>query len=226
MMQFWPSVVIKVCAIAAAALLVCAADPPASAGLIHFRLDTAATKMTVACAEPLAWLRGDAVGTMRVTSGDVWGDLANPAATAGVKVTIDAASYDSGNGLRDRAVKDGTLEVERFPVITFESHGLRDVKLASGKIGSAIVAGRLTLHGVTLPFDVPVKVTVLDAGKLVTDGDLAFDYTPFGIQPPSILWLSAGRIVKVHFHVVAVKVDSQGRLGPKAPDGPRPRAAS
>jgi hypothetical protein len=41
--------------------------------------------------------------------------------------------------------------------------------------------------------------------KLIGNGEVTFNYTDFGIEQPSILGLRAGNVVKVTFHVVALR---------------------
>jgi hypothetical protein len=103
---------------------------------------------------------------------------------------------------------DGTADVRRlstFPTITFESTGLKDVKLNSQRSGSATMMGKLTLHGETRPIEFPVSASLGDDGRLTTAGVATFDYTQFGIRSPSILGLSAGSVVKMSFRAVAAR---------------------
>ena len=60
------------------------------------------------------------------------------------------------------------------------------------------------LHGAVRPFEVPVHVSV-SGDKLTGSGEVSFNYTDFGIEQPSVLGLKAGNMVKVTFHVVAIR---------------------
>jgi len=60
------------------------------------------------------------------------------------------------------------------------------------------------MHGAVRPFEVPVQVS-LSGDKLTGSGEVSFNYTDFGIEQPSILGLKAGNMVKVTFHVVAIR---------------------
>lgn len=182
---------------------------PARAAYVHFRIDPAASEISAAVAEPLSWIRGDAVGSLRLVSGDAYEDPDADRANQGsiwLEVVIDAASYHSDSTMRDSAVKSSALETQNFPAIFFKGgSSWNDVSRTSDSAGSGTLKGQLTLHGVTRPFEFPVQAS-LSGGRLVASGEFSFDYTDFGIETPSILGLKAGNAVKVSFHAVATRV--------------------
>jgi polyisoprenoid-binding protein YceI len=174
----------------------------------HFRADLDASEITAAVAEPMSSLRGDAVGTLRFLSCDVYQDptrRADDSANIWVEVVVDAASYHSSSGMRDSAVKGSILDVKDFPTISFKGgSSWTDVKQSSDTSGSATLKGELMLHGAVRPFEIPVKVS-LAGDELTGDGEVSFNYTDFGIAQPSLMGLKAGNMVKVAFHVVAIR---------------------
>jgi polyisoprenoid-binding protein YceI len=174
----------------------------------HFRIDADASEITAAVAEPMSSIRGDAVGKFRLLSCDIYQDpkrRADDGANIWVEAVIDAASYHSGSNMRDEAVKTSILDVKDFPTISFKGgSSWTEVKQTSDTSGSATLKGELMIHGAVRPFEVPVKVA-LSGDKLVGTGEVTFNYTDFGIEQPSILGLKAGNVVKVTFHVVAVR---------------------
>jgi polyisoprenoid-binding protein YceI len=177
---------------------------PARAAQAHFRLDPGATQITAAVAEPLSSIRGDAVASFRAVSGEVDDPGGNPS-QAHATIVIDASSYNSGSAMRDRAVTGSLLAAGQYPTITFESTGLKEVKLNSQRSGSATMMGKLTLHGETHSIEFPFSASLGDDGRLTAEGVATFDYTQFGISSPSILGLSAGSVVKVSFHAIVVQ---------------------
>ncbi|MGW7366737.1 YceI family protein [Streptomyces sp. NPDC054841] len=71
-------------------------------------------------------------------------DIAEDVARSRVDAVIGAASIDTGNGLRDKHLKSPDfLDVERFPQITYRSHGL-----TPAGPDRWTVHGMLSLHGV------------------------------------------------------------------------------
>ena len=181
---------------------------PAFAAEQHFRADLDASEITAAVAEPMGSIRGDAIGTLHFLSCDIYQDpkrRADDGANIWVEVVIDAASYHSSSSTRDSAVKESILDVKDFPTISFKGGSAwTEVKQSSDTSGSATLKGELTLHGAVRPFEVPVKVS-LAADRLTGDGEVSFNYTDFGIVQPSLLGLKAGNMVKVVFHVVAIR---------------------
>jgi polyisoprenoid-binding protein YceI len=174
----------------------------------HFHVDTDASEITAAVAEPMSSIRGDAVGKFRLLSCDIYQDpkrRADDGANIWVEAVVDASSYHSGSTTRDEAVRTSILDVKDFPTISFKGgSSWTEVKQTSDTSGSATLKGELMIHGAVRPFEVPVKVA-LSGDKLIGSGEVTFNYTDFGIEQPSILGLKAGNVVKVMFHVVAVR---------------------
>ncbi len=174
----------------------------------HFRLDLDASEITAAVAEPVSSLRGDAVGTFHLLSCDIYQDpkrRADDGANIWVEAVIDAASYHSNSATRDNAVKTSILDVKDYPTISFKGgSSWTDVKHTSDTSGSATLKGELMIHGAVRPFEVPVQVSLV-GDKLIGTGEVSFNYTDFGIEQPSILGLKAGNMVKISFHIVALR---------------------
>jgi polyisoprenoid-binding protein YceI len=187
-----------------ATLMLC---PPARAEQ-HFRIDLQASEITAAVAEPMSAIRGDAVGKFHLLSCDIYQDpkrRADDGANIWVEAVIDAASYSSGSSTRDDSVKTSILDVKDFPTISFKGgSSWTEVKQTSDTSGSATLKGELMIHGAVRPFEIPVNVS-LSGDKLIGNGEISFNYTDFGIEQPSILGLKAGNLVKVTFHVVALR---------------------
>jgi polyisoprenoid-binding protein YceI len=69
-----------------------------------------------------------------------------------VTVTIDATSYESGNEIRDNAVKSAEyLDVASYPEYTFRSTDIRAER------DGYVLAGELTIRGVTRPVELPFE---------------------------------------------------------------------
>ncbi len=174
----------------------------------HFRIDLDQSEITAAVAEPMSSIRGDAVGKFRLLSCDVYQDprrRPDDGANIWVEAVVDAASYSSGSSARDNSVKNSILDVKDYPTISFKGgSSWTDVKQTSETAGSATLKGQLMMHGAVRPFEVPVHVS-LSGNRLVCDGEVSFNYTDFGITQPSILGFKAGNMVKVTYHIVAVR---------------------
>ncbi len=108
------------------------------------------------------------------------------------RVVIDPSAIDAGNSLRDRQMRNRTLEIDKFPEIVFLVDG---AELTDGAepIGESfvqadsinlILSGRLVLHGVTQEKRFPV--TVLREGEgLVVSGRFPLRLSEHQIPDPS-----------------------------------------
>lgn len=100
-----------------------------------------------------------------------------------MKVLDPQLSDDKRRQVQQRMVGPEVLDVERFPKITFES-----TKVEQTGEGQFLVAGRLSLHGVTRPVSVKVR---RESGRYL--GSCSLKQRDFGIEPISIV----GGTVKV-----------------------------
>jgi len=103
--------------------------------------------------------------------------------SARMKVLDPKLSADKRQEIQDRMEGPEVLDSARFQKITFES-----TKVERVDAGSMRVEGRLSLHGVTRPISLSVK---MENGRYV--GTCTLSQREFGIEPISI----AGGTVKV-----------------------------
>jgi polyisoprenoid-binding protein YceI len=109
-------------------------------------------------------------GTFAIRAGSV--DVSEPLASSRIRVEIDAASFRTGNGARDSAVRSGRfLDTGRHPVMVFVAEKLE---------GDAL-SGALTVCGVTRPVRLPVEVSSLPDGSFTARAAVRIDRTEFGI---------------------------------------------
>lgn len=118
-------------------------------------------------------------------------DPRDPSAVA-LEVVVDAQSLRdrqpalSANQRRqvERQVRSPTvLDATRFPVIRFSADRL-ELETWNPSTGAleGEVSGRLSLHGVERPLEVPVRGS-LHGDRLQVEGRVAFLQTQFGIEP-------------------------------------------
>jgi polyisoprenoid-binding protein YceI len=165
---------------------------PAAAGPRRFTVDPRSSEITFHATSRLM----NAVGRFHRFEGEILVDPRDPT-TARIRITIEAASIDTGIALRDRHLRDADfLDVNRYPTVTFESIRVE----GSGR--RATVVGRLTLHGVTREIAVPVDVLQLSDSALVASGEFALNRQDYGISYQSFL-NPVGNEVRVAFTVRA-----------------------
>lgn len=178
----------------------------ASAATMRLKIDVDRSTVSVSVAEPAAFIRGSATGTLRIIDGAVSGDPADIPGTAKVRVLIDATSYRSDHASRDRAVAEKSLEANKFPTIGFESNSVVGVVMGGRNEGTAIVTGFLTLHGEAHAMTMSVHAALDADGIFTGDGEVKFNYEEFGVKVPGVLFgaILAGDEATVRFHIVAV----------------------
>lgn len=83
-------------------------------------------------------------GTFAKVGGTIQYDPADPAKTS-IDVTIDTASVDSRNSMRDNDLRGPHFfDVEKYPTLTFRSK-----RIEPAGTGKLKITGDLTIHGVT-----------------------------------------------------------------------------
>lgn len=159
----------------ALALVMLAGSAPARAESLRFRIQPEASEITFRATSRLM----NAEGHFGRFSGDVVADPAGPTG-AQINLTIDAASLETGIGMRDKHLRSADFfDIERFPTIAFQSVRVE----AAGR--RATVMGRLTLHGVTREIAVPVDVQITETALvasgefIVNRGEYAMNYNSF-----------------------------------------------
>jgi polyisoprenoid-binding protein YceI len=170
-----PSLLAGRLARAALLLLVLAGTAPAKAESLRFRIQPEASEITFRATSRLM----NAEGHFGRFSGDVVADPARPTG-ARISLTIEAASLDTGIGMRDNHLRSADFfDIERFPTIAFESVRVE----TAGR--RATVTGSLTLHGVTREIAVPVDVQITETALvasgefIVNRGEYAMNYNSF-----------------------------------------------
>ncbi len=178
----------------------------ASAATMRFKIDVDRSTVSVSVAEPAAFIRGSATGTLRIIDGAVSGDPADIPGTAKVRILIDAGSYRSDRASRDRVVTEKSLEADKFPTIGFESSSVVGVVMGGRNEGTAIVTGFLTLPGEAHAMTMSVHAALDADGIFTGDGEVKFNYEDLGVKVPGIMFgaILAGDEATVRFHIVAV----------------------
>ena len=122
-----------------------------------------------------------------------------------IELTIDAASVETGNAVRDRDLRSARFfDVVEHPQVRFTSS-----RVADNGDGSVRVSGELEAAGTTLPLAFDAVVRELD-DELEIEATTAVDQRRFGMTRGP-LW-SVRPPAKLHV---------KARLVPERPDGPQ-----
>jgi polyisoprenoid-binding protein YceI len=137
---------------------------------------------------------GTVHATFAVTSGEV--QVRVPIADSTVMVSIDPATFNSGNRKRDRdVVAASLLDCETHPEISFASRGLRE------GAGHWLLSGTVTAHGTAVTVDVVIDRMVQERnGMRVHARADHLDRQAFGITGSKGF---VGRYLDLDFDVLA-----------------------
>ena len=101
------------------------------------------------------------------------------------EIAIDAASEDSNEHLRDALIKNGVLEVGRYPEITFTPQRIQGTRDSQDNFYGQI-AGLMRLHGGIHEMTIQVHGHLL--GNQVTGAcDFLVPYVEWGVESPNVL---------------------------------------
>lgn len=172
-----------------AAILLFLAGAAAQAQSTQLKLDPAKTRVT--------WTLGDVLhtveGTFALKSGAITFDAQTGEASG--QIVVDAASGNSGNGMRDSKMKKDVLESAKYPEIVFTPRHVSG--FAAGKESETVqVAGEFTIHGSTHPLTLTLPITA--KGSHV-EAQTKFDvpYQQWGMKNPSTLFLKVSNTVQI-----------------------------
>jgi len=110
---------------------------------------------------------------------------------SGLKVVAEREPGGDAPKVQEVMAGPKVLDVARFPAITFRSREVSGRRAAEG-VYELQVTGELSVHGVSVPVTVPVRVEVSGA-TLTATGKTAVAQRAFGIEPVS----AGGGTVKV-----------------------------
>jgi polyisoprenoid-binding protein YceI len=106
-------------------------------------------------------------------------------------VCVATKAWNSGEGIRDGHTRD-MFEIEKFPTACFAPDALEgDVKA-----GKVTIAGKLTMHGVTLPVKL-IGTAKDDGAKVSFTGAFTIKVTDYKMNRPSILGFTVADEVPV-----------------------------
>jgi polyisoprenoid-binding protein YceI len=111
--------------------------------------------------------------------------------TGALKVTGKGEPEEDVPKVQDAMAGPKVLDVEHFPEVTFRSRVVSGRRTAAG-VYELQVAGELSLHGLSRPLVLPLRVEVV-GDRLTAGGRAVLRHTDFGMTPVS----AAGGTVKV-----------------------------
>jgi polyisoprenoid-binding protein YceI len=154
-----------------------------------FQLDASHTKVQFTLGDVLHTVRG----SFAAKPGTVHFDP--DSGTASGLLVVDAASGNSGSGMRDRRMHEKILEAQKYPEVRFALDRIEGQVPAEGE-SKIRLHGVFTIHGgshdLTIPADVEIR-NGLVAAKL----HFIVPYVAWGLRNPSTLFLRVDDQVKI-----------------------------
>ena len=121
------------------------------------------------------------------------------------EVFIDASTFRSGNGVRDKNVKE-ILDVGKYPQIKFLLLSIEALKSQDSSLnGTFAVRGMLEVHGAQKEIAFPVTVE-MGMRELRIKGVAQVRYSDFDIQPPTLALFIRRAEDSINFKVALVAV--------------------
>jgi polyisoprenoid-binding protein YceI len=190
------------CACALSTVLVLAQEPPA-AGVARYTIDAAHSMIAWELPATLHTVHGavpDFSGSVEIETGPQ-GERA-----ARGRVSVRAGAMKTANESRDKTMREKVLEVDRFPEIVFELDRAETdwSRLSGDSPFEAKVAGRLTVHGKTLPLEVPVTVEPSSEAVTLTGSFPLRWKSGYGLYDPSFAFVTVREPLKVTFRLRVV----------------------
>ena len=109
-------------------------------------------------------------GSFAIRAGTI--DVAEPLSDLGIHVEIEAASFRTGNPLRDSAVRSvRLLDAAHCPVVTFRS----------GRMDGLALTGTLTVRDVARPVSLSIEQSAVAPGSFTARAATRIDRAEFGV---------------------------------------------
>ena len=113
---------------------------------------------------------------------------------------VDAASGQSGSGMRDRKMNKEVLESARYPEIAFRPDRI-DGKVSGEGRSSVMVHGIFRIHGAEREITVPAQVEMA-ADHWTAKVHFTIPYAKWGMKNPSTLFLRVSDSVEIDLTAV------------------------
>lgn len=111
------------------------------------------------------------------------------------EVVVDAASGNSGSGMRDRKMNKEVLETARYPEISFRPDRV-DGPVANPGKESVMVHGIFSIHGINREITVPASLeSTADHWSAIVH--FTIPYEKWGMKNPSTLFLKVDAAVEI-----------------------------
>jgi polyisoprenoid-binding protein YceI len=158
-----------------------------------FQLDPAQSSVQFTLGDVLHTVHG----TFKVKQGNL---QIEPTGKVAGEIVVDAASGQSGSGMRDRKMNKEVLESARYPEIAFRPDRIEGKVPTDGK-SSIMVHGTFSIHGSEREITVPAQVEMA-ADHWTAKVHFTIPYAKWGMKNPSTLFLRVSDSVEIDLTAV------------------------
>ena len=149
------------------------------------------------------------IGTTDQVAGQLAVNAADTASTQIGVIQINARTFSTDSGNRNRAIQNRILNTNEYELITFTPTGMTGLP-ASVAVDDSFtfqVTGDLTIKDVTTPTTFDVTVTVVSEERLEGQATTTIRYADWNISIPSVPQVaSVGETVQLNLDFVATPV--------------------
>lgn len=170
------------------ALLLAGGAVLAAAQDADYRVDPAQSSVKFTLGDVLHTVRG----TFKLKQGDM---QVEPGGKVSGQIVVDAASGESGSGMRDRKMNKEILESARYPDIAFRPDRIDGAVVSSGK-SSVRIHGMFNIHGTDREITVPALVEA-NGEQWTATVHFTVPYQKWGMKNPSTLFLRVSDTVEI-----------------------------
>mgnify|MGYP001549938993 CR=1 FL=1 len=133
-------------------------------------------------------------GTFALKDGTVTFDPKTGAAQG--EVVVETESGASGDEMRDRKMRKGILETQKYPEAIFRAERVRG-RLEPGGTATLMVDGTFTIHGSGHPLTLTVQAQMQGGQKVTATTHFVVPYVAWGMKDPSTFVLRVQKQVAV-----------------------------
>ncbi|MCH7827779.1 MAG: YceI family protein [Bacteroidetes bacterium] len=92
----------------------------------------------------------------------------------------------TGNGKRDRDMREDVLETEKWPITYFKGSFIKVEKKDNQNIYSVKILGKMFVHGVEKEIEIPGEIKIVD-GVMTVESKFSIYLNDYDIEAPSLL---------------------------------------
>ena len=99
---------------------------------------------------------------------------------------VDLNTVKTGNGKRDRDMREDVLETEKWPITYFKGSFIKVEKKDNQNIYSVKILGKMFVHGVEKEIEIPGEIKIVD-GVMTVESKFSIYLNDYDIEAPSLL---------------------------------------